>query len=710
MGDTGFRKQAEELVAKMTIQEAASQLLYNSPAIERLGVPEYNWWNEALHGVARAGTATVFPQAIAMAASFDDDFLFKEAEVIANEARAKYNMSSKHGDRDIYKGLTFWSPNINIFRDPRWGRGHETYGEDPFLTSRLGDAFIKGLQERDEKGYMKIAACAKHFAAHSGPEAIRHEFNALVTAKDMEETYLPAFKSAVEDAKVESVMGAYNRTNGEPCCANNELLVDRLRGQWGFEGHVVSDCWAIQDFHENHHYTKGPAESAASAIKAGCDLNCGCTYDYVLDAYQEGLLSEEDIRQAAVRLFTTRFKLGMFDNKCSYNEIDYDAVNTVENKKLALEAARKSMVLLKNDGLLPINKSAIRRLAVIGPNAYSQKALYGNYNGDSDEWITNLDGIRQAVGDDVRIFYSVGCDIGKDNEDVLARDGKYYGEAAACAEMADAVILCLGLDHRLEGEEGDEGNSDASGDKTNLYLPPTQIRLAEKVLAAGKPTVVVINSGSSLDLSFLEDRAEAIIQAWYSGQRGGEALADIIFGKVSPSGKLPLTFYYGKNTIPEFTDYHMAGRTYRYISEKPWYPFGYGLSYTGFDYGKISLFDEGESIRVSMDVKNTGSFDAEEVSEVYIRYEGEAFEKPNHYLAGFRRTFMAKGDNKEISILINKKQFESVLEDGSRKLLDGKYRIYAGSSQPDERSFELTKVRPMEAALEVRAGDFILQN
>ncbi|MBQ7464052.1 MAG: glycoside hydrolase family 3 C-terminal domain-containing protein [Lachnospiraceae bacterium] len=704
MKDIEFRKQAEELVSKMTIEEAASQLLYNSPAIERLDIPEYNWWNEALHGVARAGIATVFPQAIGMAATFDPDFLFEEAKVIAEEARAKYNMSREEGDRDIYKGLTYWSPNINIFRDPRWGRGHETYGEDPYLTGRMGNAFIEGLQQRDEKGYMKIAACAKHFAVHSGPEGIRHGFDAKPTKKDLEETYLPAFETAVEDAKAEAVMGAYNSVNGEPCNANKELLEKTLRGDWGFEGHVVSDCWAVRDFHECFHYTKTPAESAAAAIKAGCDLNCGCTYDYILDAYQEGLITEEDIRQAAVRIYTTRFRLGMFDKECSYNSIDFSASNTKENKELALEAAERSAVLLKNDGLLPLDRKNIKNIAVIGPNAYSSKALAGNYNGDSDEWVTNLDGIRRAAGDDIRIYYSQGSDILKDKEDDLAREGKYYGEARTCAKHSDVVILCLGLDRDLEGEEGDAGNSDASGDKMDLLLPPTQRRLAKEVLSVGKPTVIVLNSGSSLDLSEYERDASAIIQAWYSGQRGGDALADILFGKVSPSGKLPLTFYYEDGNLPDFADYHMAGRTYKFIKEKPWYPFGFGLSYTTFEYSSMKVKKDNDMITVSVDIENTGSFDARETTQVYIKYNGDAVEKPNHVLAGFANTFIKKGDTKTVTIVLDKKQFESVLEDGSRKLLDGEYTVFAGSTQPDERSYELTGKRPLEAELTAQQG------
>ena len=485
-----YRRQAEELVANMTVEEAASQLLHHAPAIERLGVPEYNWWNEALHGVGRAGIATVFPQAIGMAAAFDPDFLKREAEIIAEEARAKYNAAQEAGDRDIYKGLTYWSPNINIFRDPRWGRGHETYGEDPTLTGKLGNAFIEGLQGDGE--YRKIAACAKHFAVHSGPEALRHEFNAVVSEKDLWETYLPAFETAVKDADVESVMGAYNRTNGEPCCGSKRLLVDILRGEWGFQGHVVSDCWAVRDFHETHKYTARPEESASLAVRMGCDLNCGCTYERLLTGLEKGLITEEEIRRSAVRLFTTRYALGMFDEDCPYNEIPYRVVAQPENKKAALTAAEESMVLLKNDGILPLKEESLESIGVIGPNAYSQAALYGNYHGDSDEYITNLDGIRRAVGDKIRIFYSQGCHLYIAADDPLCRPGRLLGEAEAVVKNSDVVILCVGLDERMEGEQGDEGNAFASGDKENLLLPETQQILIERVIALGKPVVLVI--------------------------------------------------------------------------------------------------------------------------------------------------------------------------------------------------------------------------
>ncbi len=698
------RKRAEELVEKMTVAEAASQLLHQSPAIERLGIPEYNWWSEGLHGVARAGIATVFPQAVGMAAAFDDAFLKQEAEVIAEEARAKFNAANRRGDRDIYKGLTYWSPNINIFRDPRWGRGQETYGEDPCLTGRLGNAFIHGLQGKDPSGYLKIAACAKHFAVHSGPEAVRHGFDVSPTEKDLRETYLPAFETAVEDADVEAVMTAYNSVFGEPCCANDRLINKILKDEWGFEGHIVSDCWAVRDLHGDHHFTKRPAESAAISVRRGCNLNCGCTYEYLLDALQEGLITEEEIRSAAVQVFTTRFRLGMFDEDCPFDRIPYSVVNCAEHRELALEAARKSVVLLKNDGILPLKKERLRSIAVIGPNAYSSKALYGNYNGDSGHWCTNLDGIREEAGEEIRVYYSQGCDLIKEKEDPLAKEGKYLSEAEEIASISDVTILCLGLDADLEGEEGDTGNAFASGDKLDLLLPPAQRKLCDRILSLGKPVIIVLNSGSALDLSAYESKAGAILQAWYSGESGGRALADILFGRVSPSAKLPLTFYYNDQKLPEFTDYRMTGRTYKFTEQKPWYPFGYGLSYTRFAYRSCRAESDGETVRIRAEVENAGRIKAAEIVQIYIRYEGEAFEKPHHHLADFRSVMIEAGSVEQVEFELKKKLFHSFLEDGTETLLPGRYTVFVGGFQPDERSFELTRAEWKAFTVEAENG------
>lgn len=697
-----FVKQAKDLVAQMTVEEAASQLLHHAPAIERLGIPEYNWWNEALHGVGRAGIATVFPQAIGMAATFDPAFLKEEADVIAEEARAKYNAAQEDGDRDIYKGLTYWSPNINIFRDPKWGRGHETYGEDPFLTGKMGNAFIEGLQGDGE--YLKIAACAKHFAVHSGPEALRHEFDAVVSEKDLRETYLPAFETAVKDAHVESVMGAYNRTNGEPCCGSKRLLVDILRGEWGFEGHVVSDCWAVKDFHESHKYTSRPEESASLAVRMGCDLNCGCTFERLMGGLEEGLIMEEEIRRAAVHVFTTRYALGMFDEDCEYDNIPYTVVNQPANQRMACKAAEESMVLLKNDGILPLNKDKIKNLAVIGPNAYSQAALYGNYHGDSDEYVTNLDGIRREAGEDIRIFYSQGCHLFRASDDGLSMPNRLFSEVAAVVKCSDAVVLCVGLDETLEGEQGDASNADASGDKKDLLLPEPQQLLIEKVLSYGKPVILVVNSGSALDLSAYESKVDAIVQSWYSGERGGEALARILFGKTNPSGKLPLTFYYNSQPMPEFTDYHMAGRTYKFVEAAPWYPFGYGLSYSRYEYSNLLVKAEGQNLEVTVDVTNVGEMDGTEIVEAYVRYEGKTFEKPHHKLAGFTRVQIPAKETRKAVIQIPLKELQSVKEDGTAELLDGAYTLFVGGCQPDEKSVRLMGTKPLAYGLFAKAG------
>lgn len=707
MGETYFnrsiyRKSAENLVAKMTVQEAASQLLHHAPAIERLGIPEYNWWNEALHGVARAGTATVFPQAIGMAATFDPAFLKKEAEIIAEEARAKYNAAQAEGDTDIYKGLTCWSPNINIFRDPRWGRGHETYGEDPFLTGKMGKAFIEGLQ--GDGKYLKVASCAKHLAVHSGPEALRHEFDAVVSEKDLRETYLPAFEVAVKEANVEAVMGAYNRVNGEPACANEHLLVDILRGEWDFHGHVVSDCWAVKNFHEEHHFTSRPAESASIAVRRGCDLNCGCTYENLLAGLQEGLITEEEIRESAVRVMTTRYALGMFDENCEYNKIPYSVVGQKSHREMALKAAEESIVLLKNDGILPLNKENIHNVAVIGPNAYSTSALYANYHGDSDEYMANLEGIRKFVGEDIRVFYSKGCDLFEKSWESMSQITRMFSETVAVAKCSDVVVLCVGLDETLEGEQGDASNSDASGDKKNLLLPKSQQLLIEKIIGLGKPVILVINSGSSLDLSAYEPKVSAIVQAWYSGQRGGDALANILFGKTNPSGKLPVTFYYNVQPLPDFTDYHMAGRTYKFIKEAPWYPFGYGLSYSKFSYDNLQVSVEEDGLQVCVNVTNTSQRDGAEITQCYLRQEDEAFEKPHHKLVGFKRTVIAANETKNISIYIPRKELETVQRDGRRICMDGNYMLFVGTCQPEERSVALTKEKPLAIQLSIVGG------
>ena len=686
---------AEELVGRMTVEEMAGQLRFDAPAIERLGIPAYNWWNEALHGLARGGTATSFPQAIGMAAMFDDELLRKIASAIADEARAKYNALSAEGDRDIYHGLTMWSPNVNIFRDPRWGRGHETYGEDPYLTSRLGAAFVRGLQGEGES--LKTSACAKHFAAHSGPEALRHSFNALVSPKDMEETYLPAFRTLVCDAGVESVMGAYNRTNGEPCCAS-ETLMQKLRGEWGFQGHFVSDCWAIRDFHENHKITASPVESVTKALKAGCDLNCGCTYQHIMHAYELGLVTEEDIRRCAVRLFTTRFLLGILGGEGSeYDAIPYSVIECKEHLALAHRAALRSCVLLKNDGLLPLDPEAGETIGVIGPNANSRSALIGNYHGTASRYVTVLEGIQDLTAGRCRILYSQGCALSEDRVEPLAQADDRIAEAVAVAKNSDKVILVLGLDETLEGEEGDTGNSYYSGDKADLLLPAPQRALLSRVLALGKPTVVILMAGSAIDLSEAQEKADAVLLSWYPGASGGRAVAELLFGNESPSGKLPVTFYRNDALahMPAFTDYSMRGRTYRYYRETPLYPFGYGLSY-----GSCSLSAlEADTGQARLTVRNESDRELEEVVELYLHDESSAFAPPNPVLCGFRRIHLAPHEEKALTIEIDKAAFTVVNDAGERLPGSGSWTLYAGFGAPDQRTAELTGRKPLSLPL-----------
>ncbi len=696
-----FEKRAEQLVSQMTLEEAASQLRYDAPPIERLGIPRYNWWNEALHGVARAGTATMFPQSIGLAAMFDEEEIAEMADIIATEARAKYNAQAGQGDRDIYKGLTFWSPNVNIFRDPRWGRGQETFGEDPFLTARLGVAFIGALQGDGE--YMKAAACAKHFAVHSGPEAIRHEFNATADAHDLWDTYLPAFEACVTEAGVEAVMGAYNRTNGEPCCAHSVLMEEILRGKWGFRGHFVSDCWAIRDFHTRHHVTDTVTESAALALKKGCDVNCGNTYIHMLSAAEEGLVSEEEIRRAAVHLFTTRMKLGLFDSDCPFDSISYLENDSPAHNAASLRMSQKSLVLLKNNGILPL--SGVKTLGVIGPNADSRNVLRGNYFGTASQYVTNLEGIRARAGEDIRILYSEGCHLYKDRCEDLALPQDRLSEAVSVAEHSDAVVLVLGLDATIEGEEGDTGNSFAGGDKKDLHFPEPQEQLLQAVCETGKPVILVVNTGSAMDLRYADTHCAAIIQAWYSGAHGGTALAGLLFGDFSPSGRLPVTFYQSEEQLPDFLDYSMENRTYRYFKGEPLYPFGFGLSYAQFDYSGLTLSADtlhpGEGMRLSVTVQNTGSVLADEVAEVYIRAEDAGVPVPCRSLCGFCRVTLAPGEKKEVSISVPAAAFSIVLPNGERVIRPGSFTLFVGGSQPDGRSIALTGKKPLEVTVRV---------
>lgn len=685
---------AKKLVSQMTLEEKMGQMLYQSPAIERLNIPAYNWWNEALHGVARAGVATMFPQAIAMAATFDKELLENVGDVVSTEGRAKFNAFSKKGDTDIYKGLTFWAPNINIFRDPRWGRGHETFGEDPYLTAELGCAYIKGIQGED-KEHLKAAACAKHFAVHSGPEAIRHSFDAKASIRDMYDTYLYAFKRCVSDAKVEAVMGAYNRVNGEPACGSKTLLKDILRDQWGFEGHVVSDCWAILDFHEHHGVTNSVEESAAMAVKNGCDLNCGSAFLHLYSAYKQGLIDEESITAAVERLMEVRIRLGMMkDYPSPYEDVPYSLVECKEHVDLSLDTARRSMVLLKNNGLLPLKKEQLKTIAVIGPNANSRDALVGNYVGTSSEYITPLEGIKRYVGDDVRVLYAEGCHLWKDKVEQLADAKDRMVEAVLAAEQSDVVVMCLGLDAFLEGEEGDAGNEYASGDKKDLRLPGLQQELLEKVTAVGKPVVLLLLAGSAMDLSWADENVDAIIDMWYPGARGGKVAAEALFGDITPCGKLPVTFYASTEDLPDFEDYSMANRTYRYTDSKILYPFGYGLSYSNVEYANSTVdkteANIGDTVTVRTEVKNTGDYQVYEAVQLYVKDVEASVVVPKCALRGVSVVKLEPGESKEVAITVNPRDFALITEEGKCVVEPGEFVLSIGGQQPDKRSTELT--------------------
>lgn len=815
-------ERVDDLVSRMTIKEKADQLLYNAPAIPRLGIPEYNWWNEALHGVARAGYSTVFPQSITIANSWDEGLMYNVASAISDEARAKYHEFQRRGKRGIYQGLTFWSPNINIFRDPRWGRGHETYGEDPYLTGRMGYQFVKGMQGDDPK-YLKVVSTAKHFAVHSGPEPLRHSFNARVSETDLRETYLPAFRTLVVDAGVYSVMGAYNMFRDFPCCAN-PILYGILRNEWGFKGYIVSDCWAISDFYQFTKFAKDPAEAAAQAVKAGTDLECGSDYKNLIEAVNRGLLTEADIDLAVKRIFTARFKLGMFDpdSIVPYTGIPFFVNCSDYNNGLARLASQKSIVLLKNsDNLLPLNKD-LKTVAVIGPDADNFEALIGNYNGIPKDPVTILRGIKNKIKPDTKVIFEEGCDLAegihnltvipsrylKTSDGIQGAYGEYYNnrdmkgepvfsriddninfywenlsprqdmpdddfgikwttwlvppesgtyylgtwassgydifldgvkiisgrsehhafhkeypvefvagksykievfyrnfggdadmkllwarprtgllkKAIDAAKMADAVILVLGLSQRLEGEEMSiKIDGFSGGDRTSLDLPAAQERLLEAVTATGKPVVVVLSNGGALSVNMAQEKASAVILSGYGGQQGGNAVADVLFGDYNPAGRLPVTYYKSIDQIPAFENYDMAGKTYRFFSKDPLYPFGYGLSYTTFTYSNLSVPEKavnGERIKIKVKVTNSGKVTGDEVVELYITDEKASTPRPIRQLEGFMRITLKPGESKEVEFELEPRQFSMINNRNKRVIEPGYFTIYVGGKQP----------------------------
>lgn len=689
-------ERVEDLINRLTLEEKASQMVHNSPAIERLGIPQYNWWNEALHGVGRSGVATVFPQAIGMGATFDPELIKEVASVISDEARATHNTAVKNGYRRQYSGLTFWTPNINIFRDPRWGRGQETYGEDPYLTSILGTAFVEGLQGDNPK-YLKTAAAAKHYAVHSGPEKLRHEFNAEASQKDLWETYLPAFKALV-DADVETIMCAYNSTNGEPCCENKYLLQDVLRDKWNFTGHIVTDCGALVDFYKGHKVVQNSAEAAAMAVKSGVNLNCGGTYLSLPEAVKKGLVSEEEIDKQLATLLKTKFKLGLFDpaENNPYSKLSEKDLNTKEHRELARKVAQKSIVMLKNNGVLPL-KNDLSKYFITGPTASSIEILLGNYHGINPNLVTILEGVAGAIAPQSQMQYREGTLLNQPNANP-------QDWASPNAGSSDATIAVMGISGVLEGEEGESIASTTFGDRLDYNIPQNQIDYLQKLrdAAGDKPVIAVITGGSPMNLQKVHELADAVLLVWYPGEEGGDAVADIIFGKVSPSGRLPITFPKSLDDLPPYEDYSMKGRTYKYMESEPMYPFGYGLSYTNFSYSDIKLsrekIEKGESLKASVKVANTGKTTGEEVVQLYISDLKTSVRAPRYQLYGIKRVKLEPGASQQISFEITPKMMELVNEDGERVLEKGEFKLYLGGSTPDSRNRELGMAPLQEAS------------
>ena len=685
--EISFEERVQLLIDEMTIEEKISQLTYDAAAIERLGVPEYNWWSEALHGVARNGRATVFPQPIGMGATFDRDLIHRVFTAVSDEGRAKFAISQELENYAQYAGLTFWTPNINIFRDPRWGRGMETYGEDPYLTAQLGMEVVRGLQG-DHPKYLKSGACAKHYAVHSGPEALRHEFDAITSMKDLHETYLPAFKALVTEANVESVMGAYNRVLGEPACASKLLYQDILMDTWGFQGHFLSDCWAIQDFHTGHKVTGDVTESAAMALNHGVSLNCGNSYPALKEALDRGLVTEATIEQRLATLFITRFELGLFDPSSwnPYNDIDESVINCKEHEEIAYEAALKSMVLLKNNGVLPLKKD-LKSLYITGPQANNSTVLLGNYYGLSNKLVNILEGITSRVSAGTTVDYRMGAQESVKNINPV-------DWASGGAKDHEATIVVLGISQLLEGEEGESLASPSLGDRLDLNLPANQLEYLRKLKEGhDNPVIVVMTGGSPITMPEVEELADAILWVWYPGQEGGSAVADLIFGNAVPSGKLPLTFPESVDQLPPYEEYSMKERTYRYISSKPLYPFGYGLSYTDFSFNDLHLDREeiaaDESLTVSVKVKNNGDLDADEVVQLYVSVPDPDGIQPRWSLKNFTRVTLEKGSSTEVSFKLNSQTLEQFNQEGEAEVVPGEYRVYVGNGSPGKRSKEL---------------------
>ena len=686
-------ERARDLVSRLTLDEKIAQMCNAAPAIERLGVPAYEWWNEALHGVARAGLATVFPQPIGLAATFDEEAVGRTFSIVSDEARAKHHRFVSEGQRKRYQGLTFWTPNINIYRDPRWGRGMETYGEDPVLTAKMGLAVVRGLQgDRAASRYDKAHACAKHYAVHSGPEWNRHSFDAKnISPRDLRETYLPAFEALVVEGDVREVMCAYNRFEGKPCCGSDQLLVRILREEWGYDGLVVSDCGAIRDFHGEGYHDTHPSsvEASADAVITGTDLECGSDYLALGEAVARGLIAEETIDRSLVRLMKARFELGLFDDdsEVSWAQIPYAVVASEAHGRMALEMARKSIVLLRNDGVLPLAAS-VRKIAVVGPNAADSVMLWGNYNGFPAHTVTILEGIRTALpGAEIR--YEAGCPWVNDPERKIDFTAADAAAMAARAADCDVILFVGGLSPKLEGEEMKVSwPGFHKGDRTTIALPEVQRDLLERLAATGRPVVFVNCSGSAVALAEVEPHCAAIVQAWYGGQAGGTAVADVLTGRYNPAGRLPVTFYASDDDLPDFEDYRMQGRTYRYFDGRALYPFGYGLSYTTFAYGAATLSQptvtSREVLEVAVPLTNTGARDGEEVIQLYLRKAGDT-EGPHKALRAWRRVPLGAGKSRTERFRLTTadlKWYDPATE--RMAVVPGEYELLYGGSSADE--------------------------
>ncbi len=686
--DLDIETRVNDLLSRLTLQEKVLMMKHQSSEVSRLGIPAYDWWNEALHGVARTKEkVTVYPQAIGMAATFDKEAIHKMADYTASEGRALFNEALKTGKTgERYRGLTYWTPNINIFRDPRWGRGQETYGEDPYLTGQMGSAFVRGL-EGTHPHYLKAVACAKHYAVHSGPEHNRHSFDARVNSFDLWDTYLPAFRDLIVKAKVHGVMCAYNRVDGMPCCGNDELLADILRNQWKFNGYVTSDCWGINDFTAHHKTHRDNEEAVADAVLSGTDLECGDLYHLLEQSVNRGLITERDINVSLSRLLTILFKIGMFDpaDRVPYASIGREVIECDAHKNHAYEMAQKSMVLLKNDNILPLNADKIKRIALIGPNADNGHAQLANYYGTPSEIITVRKSLEQRYGKKIKIDYIRGVDIINKVE-----AGPGFSEIASEAAQSDIIIFVGGITADYEGEAGDAGadgyGAFVSGDRTTTQLPAIQTELMKELKKTGRPLIVVNMSGSVMNFEWESEHADAILQAWYGGQAAGDAITDVLFGKYNPAGRMPLTTYISDNDLPAFEDYSMANRTYRYFNGEVRYPFGYGLSYTSFGYEKIQCpetTETGKTIKVSVAVKNTGARDGEEVVQLYVVHPKDMnHQTPNCALKGFERIHLKKGESRTVTFTLSPEELALTDQRGNLTQRAGNVKIYIGGGQP----------------------------